>query len=137
MKMPLEPIENELFAPCGMNCMVCYRHCHPKKPCGGCLTSDTGKPDHCRKCKIRDCLRGKGCSYCYECVEYPCKQLKSLEKSYQTRYGVSLLANSQFVKEKGLTAFMEQQKENFRCPACGGVVSLHDAQCSECQRKST
>ena len=32
MKMP-ERIDTELFAPCGMNCRVCYRHCFHKKPC--------------------------------------------------------------------------------------------------------
>ena len=26
MKMPEESIRPDMFAPCGMNCMVCYRH---------------------------------------------------------------------------------------------------------------
>lgn len=133
MKMPVEPIDTMMFAPCGMNCKVCYKHCYMKKPCEGCLNSDMGKPEHCRICKIKDCIKSKGLAYCYECAEYPCKRIKSLEKSYRTRYHASLMGNSQFVKEHGLTAFMEQQKERFTCPACGGIVSLHDAECSECK----
>lgn len=43
MKMP-EKIEPVMFAPCGMNCLVCYKHCYHKKPCTGCLKSDQGKP---------------------------------------------------------------------------------------------
>lgn len=39
MKMP-EKIESAMFAPCGMDCMVCYKHCYHKKPCAGCLKSD-------------------------------------------------------------------------------------------------
>lgn len=133
MKMPSEPIETIMFAPCGMNCKVCYKHCYMKKTCDGCLKSDEGKPEHCRKCKIKDCVKRKGVSYCYECSEYPCKLIKNLEKSYNTRYGASLVENSQFVKANGLTAFMEQQKERYTCPNCGGIISIHDAECSECQ----
>ena len=60
MKMPTEKIDTAMFAPCGMNCLVCYKHCYHKKPCAGCLNSDIGKPEHCRKCKIKDCIKGKG-----------------------------------------------------------------------------
>ncbi len=133
MKMPKEPIETNMFAPCGMNCMVCYKHCYHKKPCAGCLNSDAGKPEHCRKCKIKECVGKKGVSYCYECSEYPCKQIKNLEKSYNIRYGASLILNSQFVKENGLNKFMKQQKEIYTCPNCGGIISIHDSECSECQ----
>lgn len=133
MKMPEEAIPPVMFAPCGMNCMVCYKHCYHKKPCAGCLQSDKGKPEHCRRCKIKDCIKSKELSYCYECESYPCQFIKNLEKSYNTRYGASLMENSAMVKEQGLEVFMVQQKLRFTCPACGGIVSLHDAQCSECQ----
>lgn len=136
MKMPMEPIDPLMFAPCGMNCLVCYRHCYHKKPCAGCFKGDMGKPEHCRRCAIKSCLSEKKKTFCFDCAEYPCKQIKRLEKSYQTRYGASLLANSQYVKENGPAAFMEQQKERFTCPVCGGVISIHDAECSECQRRT-
>jgi hypothetical protein len=136
MKMPLEEIEPIMFAPCGMNCMVCYKHCYHKKPCDGCMKSDKGKPEHCRKCKIKDCMKEKEITYCYECSEYPCKQIKNLEKSYNTRYGASLMGNSLFVKEKGLVEFMKIQKEKYTCTVCGGIISIHDAECSECQTRT-
>ena len=65
MKMPMK-IDTEMFAPCGMNCMVCYKHCYTKKtkqPCGGCMVESKGKPEHCRKCKIKDCVQSKGITY--------------------------------------------------------------------------
>lgn len=133
MRMPEEQIDPVMFAPCGMNCMVCYKHCYHKKPCGGCLTNDRGKPEHCRKCRIKDCIRERGVTYCYECGEYPCRQIKNLEKSYNSRYHESLMENSLMVKEHGLAAFMERQKERFTCPRCGGIISIHDAECSECR----
>ena len=81
MKMPKEKIDISMFAPCGMNCKVCYKHCYHKKPCAGCLNSDKGKSEHCRKCKIKDCIKEKSLSYCFECAKYPCSLIKNLEKS--------------------------------------------------------
>ena len=135
MEMP-DKIEVAMFALCGMNCMVCYKHCYNKKPCDGCLNSDIGKPEHCRKCKIKDCVKEKGISYCFECSEYPCKRIKSLEKSYNSRYGASLMDNSSKVKEIGLVEFMILQQREYTCSACGGIISIHDSECSECQTKS-
>jgi len=132
LKMP-ETIESIMFAPCGMNCMVCYKHCYTKKPCQGCLSSDLGKPEHCRKCKIKDCAKEKGLTYCYECSEFPCKQIKSLEKSYVMRYHASLIQNSNSVKEIGIETFMKKEVEKGTCSRCGGIISLHDAECSECE----
>ena len=134
MRMP-EKIEADMFARCGMNCMVCYKHCYHKKPCAGCLNSDRGKPEHCRKCRIKDCAAGKNITYCYECADFPCKQIKSLEKSYNSRYHASLLENSNDVKEHGMKALLEKHRRKYKCPDCGGIISRHDAECSECQHK--
>lgn len=136
MKMP-SAIDAALFAPCGMNCMVCYKHCYVKKPCAGCRPGDDGKPEHCRKCNIKDCVREKGLTNCFACSSFPCKLIKNLEKNYRKRYGASLVQNSLFVKAHGLTAFMERQRAQYTCPNCGGVISLHDRECSECRTKAT
>lgn len=32
------------------------------------------------------------------------------------------------VKERGLDAFLKQQKEKYTCPECGGIISIHDAE---------
>lgn len=29
---------------------------------------------------------------------------------------------------------MEEQKERYTCQKCGGVISIHDRECSECQQ---
>lgn len=135
MKMNKE-IEEIMFAPCGMNCMVCYKHCFTKKskkPCLGCLASDeTGKPEHCRKCKIKDCVHEKDVTYCFNCNQFPCKLIKNLEKSYKQRYNASLIANSLFVKNHGLITFMSNQREVYTCSMCGGIYSIHDRICTEC-----
>lgn len=135
MKMMKEDIDMKMFAPCGMNCKVCYKHCYHKKPCAGCLKSDEGKPEHCRKCKIKDRIQEKKLCFCYECGDFPCKLIKNLERSYRKRYQASLIDHSIFVKEYGLEAFMKQQKERYTCVVCGGIISIHDRECRECQEK--
>lgn len=134
MKMP-QKMDISMFAPFGMNCMVCYKHCYHKKPCAGCLNSSKGKPEHCRKCKIKDCIKDKGVTYCFACFDYPCELITDLEKSYNKRYQASLIKNSEYVRQHGLEAFMEQQKETYTCPECEGILSIHDRECSECQEK--
>lgn len=134
MKM-METIADSMFAPCGMNCQVCYKHCAKQKLCPGCRDGDPEKPGHCRTCKIKDCALARQLTHCFECPDFPCPFIKSLEKSYQTRYRTSLIQNSLTVKEAGLEAFMRQQREEYTCPGCGGIISLHDGECSECGRQ--
>lgn len=45
------------------------------------------------------------------------------------------MEHSAFVKEYGLDKFMEQQKIKYTCLKCGGIISIHDRECSECQEK--
>ena len=132
MKMAEQERDPLLIAPCGMDCMVCYRHCACKKPCEGCRSSGQNKPGHCRKCEIKNCAAEKGLVYCAECPGYPCRKLENLEKLYTRRYGISLMEQGRFVRACGEAAFLDRERTRYACPACGGVVSLHDAQCSEC-----
>lgn len=135
MNMP-EEIEVCMFAPCGMNCKVCYKHLADKKSCAGCLRVDSEKPAHCRICKIKGCANDKGLKYCFECPDYPCKQIKNLEQSYIKRYRSSLIEHNNFVKVYGVEKFMQQQREKYICAKCGGIISIHDKKCSECYEKS-
>lgn len=135
--MPVK-IETEMFAPCGMNCMVCYKHCYTKKakqPCGGCMIEGKGKPGHCRKCGIKDCVQSKGITYCHECGDFPCKLIKDLERSYNKRYNESLIGNSKIVMRKGISHLMGVHIPKYACPECGGIISLHDKVCTECGKE--
>jgi len=131
MKM-CDEIESIMYAPCGMNCKVCYKHLSSKKPCKGCLNSDEDKPEHCRKCSIKNCTKEKEITYCFECRGFPCKLIKNLEKSYIKRYRVSIIQNNETVKNEGIECFMTKEKERWTCVRCSGIISLHDAKCSEC-----
>lgn len=45
------------------------------------------------------------------------------------------MENSEFIRQHGLNVFIEKQKEMYTCAKCGGVISIHDRECSECQEK--
>ena len=36
---------------------------------------------------------------------------------------------------KTQSEYMEQQKIKYTCSKCGGIISIHDRECSECQEK--
>ena len=131
MRMP-DRIDESFFAPCGIDCMACYAHLKKKKPCGGCLRGDEGKPERCKSCAIKACAREKGGTWCFECAEFPCARLKRLEKSYLQRYGTSLVENGRHAGEHGIASLLKLDVARWSCTACGGVVSLHDGTCSEC-----
>ncbi|MBN1536513.1 MAG: DUF3795 domain-containing protein [Anaerolineales bacterium] len=133
MKMPDE-IPPILLAPCGMNCFVCYKHLKNTKPCLGCWGEEATKPEHCRKCKIKDCAIGQGFSFCLECPSFPCAIIKRLDKSYRQRYQANLIDNAFRVKTLGAEQFLVEERTKWTCADCGGVISLHDRVCSECGR---
>lgn len=128
-------IDTKMFAPCGMNCSVCYKRYDIKtgKSCGGCLSESEYKPKHCHDCKIKKCVLLKGISYCFECSEFPCKKSKKLEKCYN-RYSESLIENSKFVKHHGISKFIETHLQKYTCPECGTLISIHERECIKCGR---
>lgn len=134
MKMP-ELITEDMVAPCGMHCTVCYKHCNVKKPCAGCKKGDEGKPGHCRSCTIKECIEQKSIRHCCFCQDFPCKLIKNLDRSYRKRYHSSLVQNGNRIKEIGVHGFLKEDKEKFTCPSCGGVISIHEGICSQCEKK--
>lgn len=130
--MEIKNEEEKMIAYCGMNCSYCYVHQKNKKPCPGCRHELEGKPEHCRKCKIKDCANEKHVLFCSDCPQYPCVLIKRLDKSYQTRYKESLINNMKIISEKGMSYYLETEKVRLKCSECGGVLNIHDKQCSGC-----
>ncbi len=134
MRMP-DAIPDGMLAPCGINCMSCYRHLRAKNACPGCLMGDEGKAGHCLACAIKKCAAEKGHAHCFLCAAFPCARVKRLDKSYQEKYGVSLVVNGRAAGRDGVAAFLAADRVRWLCPACGGVVSQHDGVCGACGRE--
>jgi hypothetical protein len=130
----------ELVAPCGMNCNLCsaylaYSTGLPKK---------RGKISHCEGCLPRkkkcaylkgDCpkIRNGEIRFCYECATFPCERLKKIDARYRMNYGVSFIDNLREIKRKGVDSFLRNQEKAFACERCGGVKSVHNRKCYQCE----
>ena len=127
----------KLIAPCGMNCYLCRAY-RPDKPyvvtCAGGCRSEEGKARSCQSCIIYNCekLAQGGFKYCFSCDTYPCKRLKNLDKRYRGRYGMSMLANLESIRENGIRQFIRTEKEKWTCPRCGETIVVHKPTCLNC-----
>jgi len=132
-------VEEELIAPCGMNCGLCIAYQFKdqdlnkkgfhKTYCQGCLPR--GK--NCTHLGDRCELLGKGkVRFCLECKTYPCNLLKALDKRYRTKYHMSMIENLNEIKEIGTEKFLEKDALKWTCTECGGTICCHNGLCLNC-----
>jgi hypothetical protein len=130
-------IDATMIAPCGMDCGLCIGFLRDKKPCSGCTGDDAGKPQSCVTCRIKNCaeLERSEQGFCFECAKYPCARLRQLDKRYRTKYGMSMIENLGTIRESGIEEFVARERDRWRCPGCGGVISVHRGVCIYCGRE--
>lgn len=127
----------ELIAPCGMNCRICIGYFgytmsskKRKMKCIGCKPRDKSCAFLKKYCKK---LRKKEFNYCYECSDFPCSHLEKLDRLYRERYKMSMIENLEYIRDKGIDAFLKQQEKKYQCPECGGVICVHNNICYSCE----
>lgn len=126
--------QGKLIAPCGMDCGICYAHLRENNSCPGCRYFNKEEPVSIARCKIRNCenIKGDKINFCFECDDFPCKQVKSLDKRYRTKYNMSEIENLKYIKEFGIEKFVEKEKTKWSCKKCGGIICVHKKICSRC-----
>lgn len=108
-------LAENLVAPCGMNCGVCRAYLAYSRR----IPKERGKITHCAGCRIRNkqcayikenCeqLRHHEIQFCFECADFPCHRLRTIDQRYRTRYDYSLIGNLEEVKESGMAAFLQR-----------------------------
>jgi hypothetical protein len=131
----MSPIgEALLIAPCGMNCGICAAFLRKRNRCPGCRGPEEDKPVTRVICKIKTCdhFHDGNTEFCFQCREYPCNNLKHLDKRYRTRYKISMIENLDQIRESGLDKFVEDEKVRWACGTCGGTICVHKGRCLEC-----
>lgn len=128
-----------MIAPCGLDCSLCVQAHEKENPCPGCTGPDANKPEFCSvKCTIIQCeiRKQNHFRFCDECPQFPCAFLEERENRYMTQYALreSPLSNLKMIRESGMQAFLQKQKEQWSC-ACGGVISVHEGICNNCGKK--
>ena len=96
--------------------------------CRGCKTA---KPANvCAQCKIRVCAMGRGVEFCNECVDYPCQNLTDLSR--RLPHLKALFRNLAAIKEKGVEAWLGEEKKRWACPQCGERFYWYSEKCAQC-----
>lgn len=130
-------MKSTLIAPCGMNCGICYAYLREKNKCPGCRFFNAKIPVSVARCKIKNCevIKNGSVKFCFECKNYPCKNLKNLDKRYRTKYSMSEIDNLEYIKKKGIRKFVESERIKWSCSKCGEVINVHKGVCSKCGAK--
>jgi hypothetical protein len=132
------PISEELIAPCGMNCALCSRYQsyvnHLKRSqCAGCRPRNEKCTYLFAKCTgINNTAKGNA-PFCFECSQYPCKQINRINDRYRKNYKMSMIDNLEYIQEKGISKFINEQYKTYRCSQCGGLISIHNRKCFKCE----
>ncbi|MFO7637498.1 MAG: DUF3795 domain-containing protein [Clostridia bacterium] len=132
-------MQENLIAPCGMNCGVCISYLAKKQD----LNQKGFHRMYCEGCRPRgkNCLHmgdrcpvlGKGLvRFCYECGDFPCKRLKALDKRYRTKYHMSMIDNLRTIQEHGMIRFLSDEEKKWSCPECNQTVCCHNGLCLHC-----
>lgn len=118
----MEPISKKLIAPCGMDCGLCLHFLRSENKCGGCFSGRkvNGRPI---KCAIKLCKERKG-EYCFNCEKFPCERLKTLDKRYREKYGMSEIENLEYIRGNGVDAFLKKERKKWQKPQ--GTFCVHD-----------
>ena len=97
--------------------------------CKGCRSDNLSF--FCREfCKMKPCAAAKGLSFCSECEEYPCENLRAFQAAMPHR--AELWDSLAQIKNEGADSWFCAQTERFACPACGTINSAYDLTCRSC-----
>ena len=55
-----------------------------------------------------------------------------MDKRYRENYGMSVMDNLENIQELGLVGFSEEQYQKHNCARCGGLISVHNRKCFQC-----
>ncbi|MBN1254681.1 MAG: DUF3795 domain-containing protein [Deltaproteobacteria bacterium] len=131
------PISEQLIAPCGMNCAICSRYLAyinklKRSQCVGCRS----KHERCtylfNKCTGVNNTSQDNAVFCFECGEYPCKQINRMDDRYRKNYMMSVKSNLDCIKKRGIDKFIDEQYKKYRCSKCGELISIHNRKCFQC-----
>jgi len=117
----MKTFNENLIAPCGMNCALCSGHLRDKDKCPGCKYSPTLK--YCQCCVMRNCTDRKG-QYCFDCAKFPCQRLKHLDKRYRSKYKMSEIDNLELIRDRGMEQFLEIEREKWLSDK--GILCVHN-----------
>lgn len=132
-------MDEELIAPCGMNCQLCSGYLAYKNDvknkgmrtsyCIGCRPRNKNCAFLKKRCNL---IQDGKIQYCYECNQFPCERLQHIDNNYRNRYRMSMVENLKYIKENGMQQFLTREEEKWKCPDCGDTICCHNGICYNC-----
>ncbi len=132
------PIQ-DLIAPCGMNCGICASYLALKNEvkakgikipyCAGCRPRKKNcafLKKHCSKLSMEEV------TFCFECNNFPCSRLETIDARYKQRYRMSMIKNLNLIKTRGIEYFLAEQEKTWKCPNCNALICCHNGICFNC-----
>ncbi len=133
------PFSEELISPCGMNCAICsnylaYINNLNRSQCSGCRPNNKKCSYLFERCSgINHALEGcTTAKFCFECEQYPCKEINRMDKRYKNNYKMSVKSNLKYIHKNGIEKFVKEEYRKHHCSKCGGLISVHNQKCFEC-----
>ena len=130
-------ISEELIAPCGMNCAICSRYLSyvknlKRSQCSGCRAINHSCDYLFAKCSGVNNSKKDNVVFCFECEQYPCKEIQRMDKRYRKNYKMSTIENLDYIQKFGIKKFINNQYKQHSCSKCGELISIHNRKCFNC-----
>ena len=128
----------QLIAPCGMNCAICSKYLSyvnnlKRSQCVGCRPRNKRCEYLFAKCSGANNDTTGNAVFCFECDQYPCKEIQRMDNRYRKSYNMSVKDNLDYIKENGVENFINQQYRKHYCLKCGELISIHNRKCFKCE----
>lgn len=140
--------ERELIPPCGLYCGVCsilmahrdnnqkfkeilgnfYGVAPEEIRCQGCMSDEVY--GFCQVCAIKTCAGERGYESCHQCTEFPCDHISNFFMPVGKK--VMLRAIPRW-REVGTEQWVEEEKQRYVCPHCGGSLFRGAKRCRACK----
>jgi hypothetical protein len=96
-----------------------------EETCHGCGAS--GPQD----CTFLICTKAKGIESCAECSEMPCKHTNGFMTDDCEHHKV-VITNLKRIKQIGISAWLQEQAEEWKCKKCGTRTEWYQTECTKC-----
>jgi hypothetical protein len=131
-------ISKELIAPCGMNCAICSKYLSyvnnlKQSQCVGCRPRNKRCEYLFAKCLGANNTTTCNAVFCFECDQYPCKEIQRMDNRYRKSYNMSVKDNLEYIEKKGIDKFINEQYKKYHCSECGELISIHNRKCFKCE----
>jgi hypothetical protein len=98
--------------------------------CYGCK-SDIN-PKWCVECKLKLCAKEKKVDFCFQCDEYPCKNLEDFKNDPKYPYHCEIYEYMETIKKEGKEKWLKKMRSRWTCADCNKPSSWFETSCSQC-----